>query len=163
MEYIVIFQSLANVLVVVQYAMRGELSASGICALAAVETLILFFINKKGKRVPWLFTAGFITAGVTISVITIVLNGFQGIGDVIPLIAIFTFNFAMVQSRAHVSRIIMFVNTSLWLILNVVNFNTSLCISYIVLLTMTVVGIIRLDLGQWRAFFKKLGAEKENK
>ena len=51
MEYVVILQSAANVLVVVQYGMRGELSASGICALGAIETLILFFINKKGNNV----------------------------------------------------------------------------------------------------------------
>ena len=163
MQYVVILQSAANVLVVVQYGMRGELSASGVCALGAIETLILFFINKKGKRVPWYFTAGFIIAGVALSVTMMVINGFRGFGDIIPLISVFTFNFAMVQSRSHVARLLMFINTALWLVLNIVVYNQSLFISYTVLLVMALVGIIRLDLGEWRAFFKKLGAEKENK
>ena len=161
MQYMVILQSIANALVVVQYAMRGELSASGVCALGALETLLLFFFNKKGWRIPLWFTLSFITAGLGVSTLMIVINGFNGITDILPMIAVVLFNVAMVQSHSSISRILMLINSSIWLTLNIISFDQSTVIAYSVLTAMAVVGIVRLDRKEWCAFFHRLYAKLE--
>ena len=161
MQYVVILQSVANLLVVLQFAMRNELSASGVCAIGAVETLALFFINKKGARIPMWFTALFISLGLGVSVVMIVINGFKGVTDVLPMIAVVVFNIAMVQKRSYVSRILMIFNSAIWLSLNIISFDLSLVISYSVLILMAAVGIVRLDRGEWRALFVRLFSKNE--
>ena len=69
MNYLVIFQCLANATSVLQYAVRGEMSASGVCVVGAVQTLVIFFFNRKKRDLPVYLIAAFLTVGIVSFVI----------------------------------------------------------------------------------------------
>lgn len=165
MSLLVIFQCAANVFVVCQYAIRGEISSSGVCAVGAVETLIIYLLSRKGKKLPVCLTVVFTAIALAFPVASVLMENreFNFVSDLFPMIAAVLFNIAMVQSRSSVSRVLMFMNAFLWLLLNIVNPSVSLIITYVVLEVFNVVGIVRLDRADWRAFFSRIFGKGENK
>lgn len=152
--YLVIFQCISNVLVTAQYFVRGEFSATGICILGAVETLLIFALGRKNKKLPKLAVAAFILSGAAyIIVLSVSGDTFSLASDLVPLSAWVLFNFAMISSGAALARFLMMLNGSLWLVLNIINFDPSLFVTYLILVCVAIVSIIRLDRAEWKSFF----------
>ena len=161
MYNMVILQCASNAFVVAQYLLRGEFSAMGICTLGAIVTLVIFFFDKKEKKFPIYLTVIFTALGLAVTVTTIFAKGsFDPFSDIIPILAWIVFNFAMSEQRAHVGRLLMMINSALWLVLNLVNFSTSLVITYSILMVTAIVGIFRLDLSAWRKTLKLKGKDE---
>ena len=161
MQYLVIFQCVSNLFVVMQYLLRLEFSAMGICTLGAILTLIIFFYDREGKKVPKPLILVFIVSGIAVTVAVTLMNGsFKPKSDIVPLVAWIVFCLAMMQSRGWIARVLMMINGSLWLIHNLINFDLSLAITYIVLVLTSLIGIVRLDRAEWRAFFARIFGER---
>ena len=161
MSRLVILQCIANALVVCQYSIRGEISSSGVCAVGAAQTLIIYFFARKEKKVPVYLTLLFTVAALSFPIVSAVTRGsFDPVSDLLPMIASVTFNVAMVQSSSSISRILMFINATIWLILNCINPSLSLIVTYIVLDTSNIVGMVRLDRAEWKAFFVRIFGKK---
>ena len=164
MAYLVIWQCLSNVFVVSQFLLRGEYSAMGICTIGAIETLVVFVYNVKNKKFPIFFTVIFTLCSFGVILGLAVKRGYyEPVSDTLPLLAAILFNVAMVMPRSSVARILMTMNSIIWLILNIIKFDRSLVITYSVLITLTVIGIIRLDREDWKAFWRKLFRKEKNK
>lgn len=163
MQYLVIWQCMSNVFVVLQLGLRGELSASGVCILGAIETFLIFLFNKREESFPRSLTVLFSIASINVALLVIYINGtFSIVSDLVPIAAAIVFNIAMATTRSSVARLLMLFNSMLWLLLNVIQFSPSLVITYSVLVVTTVVGIVRLDRADWGVFFKKVfGKEKK--
>ena len=163
MAYLVIWQCMSNVFVVTQFMLRGEFSAMGVCVIGAVETLIIFLFDRKEKKFPIYLTVVFTLLSITVASVVVFMKGsFDLVSDSIPMLASVLFNIAMATTRSSVARILMMLNSSLWLLLNVINFNLSLAITYSILVAMTIVGIIRLDRKEWKSFFAKILKKTKN-
>ena len=70
MTWILIFQLASNLLVASTYAIKNELSGASICFLAVAQTLIIYFWQRKNKKIPWLMTAIFVTLYILCSALT---------------------------------------------------------------------------------------------
>lgn len=163
MAYLVILQCASNIFVVTQYLLRGEFSAMGICTLGAILTLMVFFFNIKEKSVPIPILVFFIVAGIGVTIGVIIGDGgFDPRDHIVPLVAWVFFNVAMMQSKSWIARALMTVNSSLWLLHNVVNFNLSLIITYSVLVITSLIGILRLDRAEWKSFLQGMFRKKED-
>ncbi len=165
LHYLVILQSISNGFAVAQYSLRSEISSVIICSLGAILTLVVFFYDRKEKRVPSPIVIAFSAAGIAVTLTVIFMNGaFSPRSDIIPLLAWIVFNLAMMQSKSWIARVLMMSNSSLWLILNLINFDLSLAVTYAVLVVTSIIGIIRLDRREWRAFFARiLGGRTEKR
>ena len=115
MELILIGQIVSNVLVALSYWLLGGLSGAWICILAAVQTLIIFFLdrsniknkNRKKEMLLGLFVMAYVIGT------RIVYVDWR---DIVAGVCAVLFVLAIVQSESGKLRIIMMVNALLWII-----------------------------------------------
>ena len=115
MELILIGQIVSNVLVALSYWLLGGLSGAWICILAAVQTLIIFFLdrsnlknkNRKKEMLLVLFVMAYVIGTMIVYV---------DWRDIVAGVCAVLFVLAIVQSESGKLRIIMMVNALLWII-----------------------------------------------
>ena len=144
MIWVRILQFFANTLLVVQYIITDNISASGVCVLAVVQLVVLMFFQWRGKRFPvpltLLFMAGYLT---------VMALSFEKAPDILPGVAACLFALAVVQSRSEFYRIIATVNCVTWLSFDIWSETYSALILHISLLTIDLFTILRLDGRMW--------------
>lgn len=143
MKYILWCQIAANLLVAVSSAMLGGLSGAWICAVAAVQTVALYYLDKRGiseKAKNWLlvlFAAMYV--GGTVFV-------YQGWGDVVSCAGALLYLLAIVQKQSSKYRRYICLNTLLWLVYDLTILAFGNMITHGVEFVSAVVGILRLDI-----------------
>ncbi|MBR2019181.1 MAG: YgjV family protein [Clostridia bacterium] len=150
MKVIIVSQLLANTLLGVQYVLEDRLSASGIVMIAIVLTIISFVFSYKKMDFPIWLVIVFCVGFAVVSVLS-----YQNAWDILPLVAVWFFAWAMVQKNSAVCRILSLCNVLLWLIYDIA-LAPSAILTHAVIIVFTVVGIIRQDRKEWAAFFKKI-------
>lgn len=114
-ESILIGQIISNVLVALSFGLLGGLSGAWICILAAIQTLIIYFLDrsetpkKEQKKAVLLvlFVIGYIVGTVIV---------YKGWGDIIAGICAILFVLAIAQTESGKLRVIMMLNALLWII-----------------------------------------------
>lgn len=114
-ELILIGQIISNVLVALSYWLLGGMSGAWICILAAVQTVIIFFLDKadiknKSRKKMFLLIL-FVMAYVVGTMIV-----YKDWRDIVAGVCAILFVLAIVQSESGKLRIIMMVNALLWII-----------------------------------------------
>lgn len=143
MKYILICQIAANLMVALSSAMLGGLSGAWICAVAAVQTVVLYFLDKKGisqkakNLLLWVFAAMYV--GGTIFV-------YQGWGDLVSCAGALLYLLAIVQTKSSKYRRYICLNTLLWLVYDLTILAFGNMITHGVEFISAVVGILRLDI-----------------
>jgi len=155
MKVIIVSQLLANSLLGVQYILEDRLSASGIVMVAIVLTALSFVFTYKKKDFPIWLTILFCVAFTVVSILS-----YQSAWDLLPLVAVWFFAWAMVQKNSAVCRILSLCNVSLWLIYDIA-LAPSAILTHAVIIVFTVIGIVRQDRAEWAAFFKKIFGKKD--
>ena len=151
MNYILITQIISNSLLMAQYAINGGLSAAGIVIVAIVQTIVSFILTKKGIDFPYYLTGIFM---VLFLVVTIIY--YTTPFDIVSCAAVWCFAIAIVQKNSRICRLFSVFNVGLWLIYDFGTASYSAVVTHIVVITFIIVGIIRLDIPEWRGVFDRL-------
>lgn len=143
MKYILMCQIAANLMVAASSAMLGGLSGAWICAVAAVQTVALYFLEKKGispKAKNWLLAA---FAAMYVGGTALV---YQGWGDLVSCAGALLYLLAIVQTNSAKYRRYICLNTLLWLVYDLTILAFGNMITHGIEFVSAVVGILRLDI-----------------
>jgi len=154
MRYVLICQISANVLLCVQYSLQGTLSAGGVIILAIVQALISYILSSRGVRFPTWLTAIFIVGYTAITALC-----YSSPFDIVTCVAVWLFAIAVIQTRSYIYRALLVGNSMLWLIYDIF-VAPSAIVTHVVILVFSIVGILRLDIPEWRRIFGKGKTEK---
>lgn len=143
-KHILVGQFLTNLLMSVNFGLLGGVSAAWVCMVAAFATILMFLANKKGgdkkKQVKKILIIIFFAVFIIGSVIT-----YQSWPDVIVCICALLFTLSIAQEQSGKIRSIMFFNSSLWIIYDVVLGAWTSIILHGMTLTSIIIGKVRLD------------------
>ena len=142
MRWILFCQLCANLMVAISSGMLGGLSGAWLCSVAAVQTVIFYFLDKRGitpktrKWVLWSFAAVYIVGTVFV---------YQNWGDIVSCAGVLLYLLAITQSQSSKYRRYICLNTLLWMIYDITILAFGSLIAHGVEFTSALIGIIRLD------------------
>lgn len=143
MRAIVIGQCILNFLIFFTLVLGNGVSGAAVCIIATIQTFLVYWMyQRKEKEVSVWFTLVFIACYIIASVIT-----FKEFVDVLPIFAAVLFAISVVQSESWKYRLIILVNSLMWLAYNIlISSPVPLVAAYVIAVTSIVVGIVRLDI-----------------
>ena len=145
MRIVLLLQIVANGLLGLQYAIRGADSGVWSLVLGVVQIIVSYAFNVKGVRFPkWLLLI-FISGYLAITVFT-----FKNIFDVLPFVALCIFSVSIIQEKSRICRLLSTFNSITFLIYDVSTQSYSAIITHGTILVFLIVGILRLDLFEWK-------------
>ena len=145
MRTVLLLQIVANGLLGVQYAFRGADSGVWSLALGIAQIIFSYVLNAKGISFPkWLLLL-FIGGYLMITVFT-----FKNIFDLLPFVALCIFSVSIIQEKSRICRLLSIFNSITFLIYDVSTQSYSAIITHGTILAFLIVGILRLDLPEWR-------------
>lgn len=143
-KHILIGQFVTNLLMAVNFGLLGGISGAWVCLVAAFATILMFLANKKGgdkkQTVKNILVIIFFAVFIIGSVIT-----YQSWPDVIVCICALLFTLSIAQEQSGKIRSIMFFNSSLWIIYDVVLGAWTSIILHGMTLASIIIGKVRLD------------------
>lgn len=143
MKLILFFVFCGNALVATSYLVGGSgINGAAACYLGAVQTLINYFFDSKGKALPkWLIAI----YAVSIIVLNIwVARGISALG-ILVIVASLTFILCIGQKNGAKYRFWTIVNMLLWCTYDILSRSYSVLASHIPQLLFTVAGMIIHD------------------
>lgn len=143
-KYILLGQFLSNGLSAVSYGLLGSLSGAWICILASVQTVWIYFLNRKkgpGRAekkilVSLLFAAAYIIGTVIV---------YKGWADIISCVCAMLFVLTIIQERSGNMRIVIMINMVLWIIFDLASGAYANMLTHGGTLVSTVTALLRLD------------------
>lgn len=161
-----IIMTLMNSFLLVSELLLKAWTAVALCSVAIVVSLIVFFIQEKGKKVPGWFIAlsavlfagstllsfpgmpallggGTDLAGFAAGVRE--LGAFRLCGELLPVIGSMTYLWGLAAPKPSVYRVAMLLNGFIWLLHDFYVMNYGIAITHILQVGSYTVGIIRLD------------------
>ena len=144
MLYVRILLFLANSLLVLQYVLTDNLSASGVCIIAIGQVALVMILNSRGIRFPLPLTLVFMAAYITVTVIS-----FEKLPDVLTGLAACIFALSVLQTKSELYRICSTLNCTTWLIFDIWSGTYSAVILHATILSINIFTIIRLDGKMW--------------
>ena len=152
MTLILLFQIGCNTLISLTYALKDAMSGAGICLIAVVQTVLVFFFQKKNKTFPIYLTGIFVVLYIACSAMTA-----QGWVDIFSAAAAICYALSVVQTKPSVYRIFMLGNALLWTAYDITAKATIILILTHSLLALSgLIAMVRLDRKDWKAFFDRL-------
>ena len=116
MKSIVVGQCVSNFLILLTYALGDGLSGAAVCAVAMVHTFLIYFLyQKQDKKIPLRFASVFVVIYLACSIFT-----YKSIIDVVPIMAAVLFALSVVQTKAGKYRLIILVNSLLWIAYDII-------------------------------------------
>lgn len=141
-----IFQMLANVTIAINFGFTNGFSGAIVCIIGSVQTLTMFIIRSKGKEPErWLLVL-FLAAYIIASVVT-----FSYWFDILSAVAAITFAVAVMQKKPANYRIIMLINSCLWLVFDFCAESYGAIITHTVILISIIAGMIKNDIKKNKA------------
>lgn len=154
MKYVLICQLVCNSLLALQYVVEGQVSVTGVVIIAIIQIIVSYFFEIKGKPFPVWLIGVFVVLFTVVSVIMM-----KSYYDLITCAAVWFCALCLAQKRSSVARIYLLINTMLWLTYDIICAPAA-AVTHGTILVFIVVGIVRLDREDWKAFFKKLNKKK---
>ena len=145
MKLILLCQLCANLMVAISSGMLGGLSGAWLCSVAAVQTVMFYFLDKRGmspktrKWVLWLFAAVYVIGTILV---------YRNWGDIVSCAGVLLYLLAITQSQSSKYRRYMCLNTLLWIIYDITILAFGSMIAHGVEFTSALIGIFRLDIGK---------------
>lgn len=148
-ESILIGQIVSNVLVALSYWLLGGMSGAWICILAAVQTVIIYFLdkldiknkNRKKRVLLLLFVMGYVVGTMAV---------YKDWRDVVSGVCAILFVLAIIQTESAKLRIIMMLNAMLWVIYDYKTEAYTNILTHGLELLSILIAMIRLDRGEQR-------------
>ncbi len=137
---ILLSQLVINLLVALSYILAGGISGSYICLVACVQTAVCYLYTRREKPVPKACTAAFILCYIAVSVYT-----YAGPADILPCICAIAFALSVSEKNAAGYRVFITVNTSLWIVYDILIGAWGMLLMHGILLFSLAVAILRQD------------------
>ena len=146
MKAIVIGQCVSNFLILLTYALGDGLSGAAVCAVATIHTFLIYWLyQKNNKEISGWFVASFIVAYLVCSAFT-----YKDLIDLIPAMAAVLFALSVVQSKSWKYRIIILVNSLLWIAYDIIiSAPVPMLITHGIAVVSVIVGMLRMDIKVW--------------
>ena len=152
MTLILIGQITANLLTALSYFFVGGWSGSGICFIAIIQSVIMFFYDRKKIKPQLWVILFFIAAYVTCSAILV-----SSVFDIFSAAAAVCFAISIVQKNPFFSRIWYAADMLLWTVYDISCRQYGNLIMHAVIFLSTFIAMIRVD----GLFRKKTNAENK--
>ena len=149
-------QLASNSLLVLEYFITDNISASGVCAVAIIQVLTAFAFAKREGGYPKLLSVAFMLVYLTLTFFTI-----EKSADILSGVAACFFALAVIQRNMSVYRIFATSNCTTWLIFDIWSGTYTAVILHATLFTIDIITIIRKDRHFWRGIFEKIFRKKE--
>lgn len=104
----------ANLLVALNFALLGGLSGAGVCILATVQTIWIYYYNRRKKGFPMPLNIGFMVGYTVVSALS-----FSGFPSVLSWIAAILYALSVTQPNAKKYRIYMLLNSLIWVVYDI--------------------------------------------
>lgn len=140
-RWILVGEVFSNLLIAVSYALLGGWSGASLCFAASIHTITSYFFSKFDKPYPIILTVLFEAVYVACSALS-----YKGIADVLSCVAALLFGLAIVQENASKYRILMLVNSILWIIYDISTGALTNIFTHGFLTVSILVAMFRLDL-----------------
>ncbi len=143
MKTILLLSVCANLMTATSSFLLGGLSGAWLCGVGALQTAVLYFVEKSGaqKRTRNILLAVFAVMYVGGTVLV-----YQGWGDLISCTGALIYLLAIIQTKPAKYRCFAGANALLWLLYDITILAFGSMITHTVALASAVVGIIRLDI-----------------
>lgn len=131
---------LAGIFFSSSYLLLNAYTGAIVCFIATLQTIFSYTYDKKNKELPkWLIIVFFILS-ISGGMLT-----YQNILDILPILAGITYTWSIIQKEEKYIRWITLSNCILWLIYDIFIKAYSTCISDVIFIVSTMIGIIRFD------------------
>ena len=142
MKSILVLVCLGNALVATSYLIGGSgINGAASCYLGALQTLINYFFDKKGRALPvWLV----VFYAVTFIACNLLVGGFTAL-CILAIIASLTFIMSIGQKSGARYRFWTIVNIGLWCLYDLLSRSYGAFLSHVPLLVFTIVGMLIHD------------------
>ena len=137
---ILLGQIISNLLVALNYMLLGGLSGAGVCILATVQTIWIYFYNKKDKKFPLAFNIGFMVGYTAITFFS-----FVGIASILSCIAALLYAMSVTQEDSKYYRVYMLLNSFIWIAYDVYTCAYTTILTHAFIVISIVLAMIRLD------------------
>lgn len=140
MNIILIFQIAANALAGMTYFFLDGKSGLGISILAVVQTVVMYFYDKKEKTPHWAVTLAFCASYVGYSLIV-----YQNAFDLLPAAAAVFFALSVAQKKPSAYRIFAAINPIFWIAYDIPTHAYVYIFMHSGIFISAILGIIRFD------------------
>lgn len=142
MKKILFFVFCGNFLVATSYLIgESGINGAAACYLGAVQSIINYFFQSKGRPLPkWLIA----TYAVAIIALNIAVSGLSPLG-ILVIVASLTFIMCIGQTNGSKYRFWTIVNMILWCTYDILSKSYSALITHVALFAFTVIGMIIHD------------------
>ena len=143
-KHILIGQFVTNLLMSANFGLLGGISGAWVCLVAAFATILMFLANKKGGDKKGLIKRILIIIFFVIFIVGSVIT-YNSWPDIIVCVCALLFTLSIAQDNSGKIRGIMFFNSSLWIIYDVVLGAWTSIILHAMTLASIIIGMVRLD------------------
>ncbi|MBE6884168.1 MAG: YgjV family protein [Ruminococcaceae bacterium] len=137
MKNVIIFSFLGNFLISVSYVIVGGYSGALICFLACLQLIVNYCYTSKGKKVPLAAIIGHALSFTVVNIITL-----KAWYDVVTLIAALVFVLSMSRSNAKYYRMLFVLNSTLWIIYDILAGAYGNLFTHVVLFLAAVISVL---------------------
>ncbi|MDD3186867.1 MAG: GNAT family N-acetyltransferase [Bacilli bacterium] len=132
---------LANFLFALCFALLNAYSGALICMIAAIQTLVKYYFDKKDKVFPKYLTATYIVISIISGLLT-----YKTVIDILPVICSILYTMSIIQEKESTLRFITLFNVILWTIYDFAVGAYTAGINDIFLTSSTLIAIYRYDI-----------------
>lgn len=140
MKLILLLVFLTNVMLAISYILTGAANGAASCCVGAVQTIINYFFERKGKPIPkWLIAI----YGAAFTLVNLLV--FTKAADVLALLATLAFILAICQKNGKQYRLWTLMNTALWLAYDLITLSFGPFSTHVIQITTILVGMVLHD------------------
>ena len=139
-QTILVGEIILNLLIALNFILLGGGSGAGVCVLATVQTIWIYFYSRRGKKFPTLLNIGFMVGYIVTSSFS-----FSGFPSVISCIAALFYALSVTQPNAKKYRVYMLINGLLWVVYDINLHAWTSILTHGFLATSVLVAMARLD------------------
>lgn len=143
MKTILFFQIVVNLTASLNYLLLGGDSGAIASLLAIVQSTVMFFYNKKGKRPHLAVVIGFILCYAACSTYNIIIKSDPM--EIFPALGAFCFSMCLVQEKSSIFRVWGALNPTCWLPYDLYTQSYVMFCVHLGILISSLVGMIRID------------------
>lgn len=141
-RHILLGNVLSNLMVALQFALLGGLSGAWICIVAALQTVVMYFLDKKEntgtlRRYLLLLFCAMYIAGTCIV--------YKGWGDIVSCVCALIYVVAILQTDSKSFRKCIFVNASLWIVYDIYTMAYASVLTHGMELVSIITAMLRMD------------------
>lgn len=140
MKLILLVVFLNNLLVAISYILTKDASGAAICFVGAATSIVNYFFDSKGKRLPvWLLII------YALAFVAVNLTTFKQAADILTLLAALAFVMAVSQKSGKRYRLWALANAGLWLIFDLIVWAEGPIIAHLAQFAIIIIGMVAYD------------------